>query len=274
MLGVGSTADTLYERFARTAIRYPDVPALEVDGERLSYAQLSNLAEGVSAALPAACGPGWRVSVYGGRHAATYAAYLAVLRRGAAVVPLHPGLPAARAAAICRAAGVRAVMVDPATPADPAVAALPDVAIVPADGDACNTAAATTPAGPDDLAYVLFTSGSTGRPKGVPIRHRHVARYLSHCVDRYSVGPGSRLSQAFELSFDPSVHDMFVAWSGGATLIVPSQPELLTVARFVADRGITHWFSTPSVISSPTGCAVLRPGPCRHCGGACSPANN
>src|SRR5439155_26175421 len=112
----------------------------------------------------------------------------------------------------------------------------------------------------DDVAYLLFTSGSTGTPKGVPIRHRNVAGYVAHGVERYAVGPGCRLSQTFDLTFDPSVFDLFVSWGSGATLVVPAEAEVLTPARFVTGRRITHWYSVPSVVSLARRLRGLRPG--------------
>jgi amino acid adenylation domain-containing protein len=112
----------------------------------------------------------------------------------------------------------------------------------------------------DAVAYTLFTSGSTGTPKGVPIRHRNLARYLAYAIDRYEVGPGSRLSQTFELTFDPSVFDMFVAWCSGATLVVARPDDLMTPVRFVNDNEITHWFCVPSVASLAMRLRALRPG--------------
>jgi amino acid adenylation domain-containing protein len=102
---------------------------------------------------------------------------------------------------------------------------------------------------PDDVAYVLFTSGSTGRPKGVPIRHRNVSPYLAHNIARFGVGPGCRMSHTFDLTFDPSVFDLFVTWGGGATLVVPGRAELLSPVDYLVDNEITHWFSVPSVVS-------------------------
>jgi amino acid adenylation domain-containing protein len=112
----------------------------------------------------------------------------------------------------------------------------------------------------DALAYILFTSGSTGRPKGVPITHRNVGAYLRHAIPLYGLGPGARLSHAFELTFDSSVHDLFAAWGSGATLVVAPRKELLDPARHVGERGITHWSSVPSVVSLARRHGLLRPG--------------
>nr|WP_042178180.1 AMP-binding protein [Kibdelosporangium sp. MJ126-NF4]CEL13028.1 non-ribosomal peptide synthetase [Kibdelosporangium sp. MJ126-NF4]CTQ98714.1 non-ribosomal peptide synthetase [Kibdelosporangium sp. MJ126-NF4] len=214
---------TLYSRFERTARRVPDATALEVGGEHLTYAQLRGLAERSARAIT-----GRRVALYCSRSVSTYVGYLAALCAGATVVPVNRDAPVSRNRDICRAAGVGMV--------------------VPENAPA------------EDIAYILFTSGSTGRPKGVPIRHRQVDDYLEYCVDRYQVGPGCRLSQAFDLTFDPSVFDMFVAWTSGATVVVPQRDEVLTPTRFVVERRISHWFSVPSVIALAKRLRGLRAG--------------
>jgi amino acid adenylation domain-containing protein len=262
--------NTLDSWFRRTARRYPDRPALEVGQERLSYAQLDDLAERLSTAYVDAVGGNPHVvGILCARSVAAYAGYLAALRAGATVVPLNPQFPAARNVAICKAARVDLIVVDDtgAPHADDVLAAT-TAATVRLTGpswwlDTRPVAPAADRrhrARPDDVAYVLFTSGSTGRPKGVPIRHRQLAEYLAFCVQRYDVGPGSRLSQAFDLTFDPSVFDMFVTWYGGGTLVVPQPGELLKPARFIVERRISHWFSVPSVISLADRLHGLTPG--------------
>jgi amino acid adenylation domain-containing protein len=112
---------------------------------------------------------------------------------------------------------------------------------------------------PGSEAYLLFTSGSTGTPKGVPIRQGNVSAFLEAVQDRYGLAPGARCSQCFDLTFDLSVFDLFAVWAAGATLVVPSRNDLLRLVRFIADNGLTHWFSVPSAISRTQASGRLLP---------------
>ncbi|KOX21536.1 hypothetical protein ADK67_26450 [Saccharothrix sp. NRRL B-16348] len=242
---------TLYEWFADTAERYPDLPALEVGDEVLTYRALRDAALGQAAAILAGHGrPPGRVALVTPRTVHAYVGYLAVQRLGASVVPLSPDHPDDRNLDITTRASVDVALVAPevaglfdALPARlrPTVVEL---------GESASTA--QLPRVPTDLereAYLLFTSGSTGQPKGVPIRHRNLARYLPHNIARFTGGPGSRVSQVFGLTFDPSVIDMFLPWGTGGTVVVAGKADLYAPVDFIVSRGLTHWYSAPSVIT-------------------------
>ena len=255
---------TLYDWFATSAALHKDRSALEVGDTTLTYAELSALVDALAARLLRHLhdAPPRRVGLLAGRSAVAYAGYLAVQRLGAAVVPLGPSFPAERNAAVARAARLDAVLAD-ATADHPGQLGAP--ALVLSDPELLGLPTSppvpfpTPPAQPEDLAYILFTSGSTGVPKGVPIQQRNVCAYLGHVVPRCGAGPGARLSQTFDLTFDPSVHDMFTAWGSGATLVVPTRGELLSPVRFVNRRALTHWNSVPSVISIAQRLRALAP---------------
>ncbi|BCJ67429.1 amino acid adenylation domain-containing protein [Polymorphospora rubra] len=260
---------TLYQRFAESAARHHDAPALRVAGHELRYAELLDRVERLATRLVTAHGrPPRTVGLCASRSLAAYVGYLATLRLAATVVPLGPAVPARRNRLVCASAGVDVLIVDDegrAGGAELAADGRTVVELLETAGHAWYDEPGARWTGsyagrPDDIAYTLFTSGSTGTPKGVPIRHRNLGTYLSQAVERYQVGPGSRLSQTFELTFDPSVFDMFVAWLSGATLVVAGPGDTLSPVRYVNDHQITHWFSVPSVISLARRLRMLRPG--------------
>jgi non-ribosomal peptide synthetase component F len=96
------------------------------------------------------------------------------------------------------------------------------------------------------IAYLLFTSGSTGQPKGVMVSHANVLHYVDCVIKRYGFTCNDRVSQTFDLTFDLSAHDMFVAWQSGACMCCPSQKQLIKPGAFINDAGLTVWFSVPS----------------------------
>ncbi|MFJ9379313.1 amino acid adenylation domain-containing protein [Streptomyces sp. NPDC101455] len=255
---------TVYDWFARSAATHPDVTALEVGTTHLTYAELRDLVERLAARLVTVVDgrPLRRVGLLATRSVTAYAGYLAILRAGAAVVPLGTEHPAARIAQIVTAADLDLVLAE--TAGSTTDVAVPVLTVGP--DELAALAAAPSPDTPhrqaeaDDLAYVIFTSGSTGPPKGVPITHRNICAYLELVAGRYAIGPDCRLSQTFELTFDGSVHDLFVAWAGGGTLVVLQRNQLLSPVKTVNALKITHWFSVPSLISFASLLGTLTPG--------------
>jgi amino acid adenylation domain-containing protein len=99
---------------------------------------------------------------------------------------------------------------------------------------------------PQAKAYLLFTSGSTGEPKGIEIAHQNVLDYLDHTQERLQLNCNDKCSQIFDLSFDLSVHDLFLTWMNGATLCIPEK-SIFNPVKFVIANNLTIWFSVPSV---------------------------
>lgn len=257
--------NTLHGWFSASVENVPDEPALIVDGECLTYAELDAASREAARLLPGSGVRPLRVGLLASRSVVAYAAYLGTLRVGGTVVPLNSANPAERNRLIAETAGLDVLV----TGGDQDVpfaeeTGLPVLRIGRDDlrpsATQSSTCADSLPAGPDDVAYVLFTSGSTGRPKGVPIQHRNVDAFLQYNITRYEVGPGCRVSQTFDLTFDPSIFDMFVAWGAGATLVVPSHEDLLDPVQFVTAQHITHWYSVPAVAAVAGRVGALAPG--------------
>ncbi len=112
----------------------------------------------------------------------------------------------------------------------------------------------------DALAYLMFTSGSTGVPKGVAVSHANVRALISRLAARYRLTSADRLSQMFDLTFDLSVFDQFMAWEAGACLVCPSRADVVNPARFIREHELTVWFSVPSVAMFMRRLGSLAPG--------------
>jgi len=108
-------------------------------------------------------------------------------------------------------------------------------------------------------AYLLFTSGSTGTPKGVLVNQGNVTSYLDYVGPSYAINADDRCSQNFDLTFDLSVHDLFVCWDAGATLC-PYPEQYLAPVSIINEKELTVWFSVPSIVKFASKLGHLEPG--------------
>lgn len=251
--------DHLWTYFERAWRAAPDRTALHVDGRGWSYDELAARALAVSDAVRRHGGGGPFVGLHAHRSIGAYAGVLGILHAGRAYVPLNPHLPMDRLATIAGLADLELIVSDAAREASAHELAARRTTV-------CRVAQAGGALGADaphlagQEAYMLFTSGSTGVPKGVPIRHTNVVAYVEHLLERFAPGPEDRFSQTFELTFDLSVHDLFLCWAAGASLYVLPQDQLMAPARFIREHGITQWFSVPSAAVLMDRMRLLKPG--------------
>ncbi|HEY0133776.1 MAG TPA: non-ribosomal peptide synthetase, partial [Nannocystis sp.] len=168
---------------------------------------------------------------------------LAVLKAGAAYVPLDPGYPQQRLACIVEDAAPRWIL---ASAAGAARLPVHGAEILPLDADS-PTYADSSEARPepfvraDDLAYVLFTSGSTGRPKGVAMGHGALRNLVEWHVAHPRLGRSARTLQFASLNFDVSAQELLTTWATGGTLVLVGEDtrrDVLALLGVLEERGV------------------------------------
>ena len=262
-------SDALIDMLAR---HQPDDTAVETGERKTSYKQLLNLTRAIREQIersPVGPGPIVVADNPGPGACATIAAAQAL---GRAYVPLSASHPDTRIQQIL-AAVEPALIVQSDWTANRLVDVLPNrYPLLTISRQLSNLSWARSPepevnwASPigSDIAYVMFTSGTTGRPKGVPVRVQSLMAYLDVATKRFGVQPCDRASHFFELTFDLSVHDIFVTLLGGGTLVVIPAEQRMLPARFLREKKISHWFSVPSAADSLHRVGALRPGVFPH----------
>jgi amino acid adenylation domain-containing protein len=216
-------AVTLAELFEQQVARTPDALAVVGGGMELTYGELNARASRLARHLVTlGAGPGRFVAIAMPRTPDVIVALLAVLKSGAAYVPVDPGYPADRIAFMLAESAPVAVLATAAVAAGlpgglPVVVDDPVTAGVLAGLDGENVPVA---AGPRDVAYVIFTSGSTGRPKGVMVEHAGAVSLACWAAAAFPAGELSRVLASTSLSFDVSVFEVFGTLAAGGCLEV------------------------------------------------------
>ncbi|MFI9008492.1 amino acid adenylation domain-containing protein [Actinosynnema sp. NPDC053489] len=238
---------TIPALFAAQAARTPDAVAVTCEGEHLTYRELDERTNRLAHHLVGlGAGPERIVALRFPRSLDQVVAVLAVLKSGAAYLPLDPAYPPERIAATVEDARPVATLSE-----------IPDLTGLPAT--------APTPAlRPDHAAYVIYTSGSTGRPKGVVIPHGNVVRLFSATDHWFRLGPDDVVSMFHSYAFDVSVFELWAALlHGGRLVVVPHAVSRSPrdFARLLADEGVTILSQTPSAFHQliperPTGLSL------------------
>ncbi|EPJ4688922.1 TPA: amino acid adenylation domain-containing protein [Serratia marcescens] len=241
-----SCAHVLFEQWVQ---RTPDAVAVVNDRDSLSYAQLNAHANQLAHQLIAqGVRPGDRVATSLERSVSLVIAQLAILKAGAAYVPLDPHLPVARQAWIIGDSGASLILCD--RDIDREIAG--EIACLRIDRLRQNpTHDPAVPRAGGAPAYIMYTSGSTGTPKGVMVTHQGILRLAIN--NRFaSFERGDRFAFAANPAFDASTLEMWGALLNGASLAIIA-PEVLTEAEALAAalvrQGINVLFLTTSLFN-------------------------
>ncbi|MEV6427918.1 amino acid adenylation domain-containing protein [Nocardia sp. NPDC051463] len=238
---------TMVEMFEQQVTATPEQIALASDELELSYLALDRRANRLAHWLiRRGVGPEDVVALRLATSVEFVVVILAVLKAGAAYLPIDPAYPAERTEYLLGDAGPKLTL-DPAAilAAEQEAATLPDRD--PVDTD--RTAALH----PSNTAYVIYTSGSTGKPKGVPVPHDAIAEHLSGFNAEWDLTPQDRVLQSTSVSFDASLLDIFVTLTAGARVVIPkpnAYRDIPYVADLITRQGVTVLHMVPSMLAT------------------------
>jgi amino acid adenylation domain-containing protein len=211
----------VHHRVAQHALATPDAPALVYGQEMISYQALHHRANAIAVHLRGlGIRPGDLVGISMRRSPELVAAFVAVLKVGAAYLPLDPDHPPARQSATILDAGARVVLVDTG-----GVIQLPPmrgvcVSDLAAVSDRAVPSDPAIEVHPESLAYVIYTSGSTGLPKGVAVAHGPFAMHCEATAALYEMSARSRELHFLSFTFDGAHERLWTALSCGAALVM------------------------------------------------------
>lgn len=252
-------AQVLHALLEAAARDRPEHAAVSDRGRVVTYAELNGRADAVASALvDAGVRRGDRVGVLLEKSIDAVACLYAVLKAGAAYVPLDPHTPGPRLAQVLADCEVRCVLASGGT-AGADMGAVVDVDCV----EPTSREPVATVVAPDDLAYILYTSGSTGAPKGVMVSHANALAFVRWAGAAFGLTGDDRLSSHAPFHFDLSVFDLYAAAAAAATVVlVPPEGSVFPVQlrRFVEHERVSVWYSVPSVLTQLASRASLAPG--------------
>jgi len=239
----------IHRLFEQQAQLTPDKTALAFAGQRISYGELNSRATlWAERLLDLGIGPECRVGVCAERSVELIVGLLAVLKAGAAYIPLDPSYPEDRLDFMLSDAGIELLLTQSALVGKFKHRAIEMLCLDndSAEGQAKRTASRSV--APDNTAYIIYTSGSTGQPKGVAVSHKNLLHSTLARTHYYREPLGCFLLLS-SFAFDSSVAGIFWTLSQGGCLCLPQQEDLsdpAALAGLIKQHRVTHLLALPS----------------------------
>ncbi|MEU0537733.1 amino acid adenylation domain-containing protein, partial [Amycolatopsis tolypomycina] len=245
--------ETFPGMFARRVAEAPDAVALVFEDVELTYAEVNARANRLAhLLLSRGAGPERVVALAVPRSLDMIVAELAVLKAGAAYLPIDVDYPGDRIAYMVEDAGPVCVVTTRDVEAK-LPAALPRVLLDDAALAKTSTVDPEVDIAPENAAYVIYTSGSSGRPKGVVLQHSGVAKLVATQVERFGVGPHSRVLQFASPSFDVAFWDLCLGLlSGGRLVVVPAERRVAgpALTEYAHAHGVDFMILPPALLDA------------------------
>jgi len=244
-----TSGETLVGRFRAVAARYGDRPAVHGPSGEWTYRELDAASDALAARVRPVAGRGERVALLCGHDITVVCAVLAVLKAGAAYVPLDPQQPDIRLATILADVGPALILAD-ADHLGVAERLAKGRPVQPVLDDGSAQPPLESEDAPDALAYILYTSGSTGAPKGIMQTNRNMLTHVLRFAHRLGLTAEDRVPMVARCTFDASLLDMFGALLTGASLHVidPYLPPPADLLEELVRRQVTVLHCTPTLL--------------------------
>lgn len=235
----------LHDFVAASADANPQAIAVTDQDRSLTYAELDRRAQRLSSGLvTAGVGRGKRVGLRLRRNVDLVVAILAVLRSGAAYVPLDPKYPSDRIDFIAEDADLALILVNDEDDIPFAGRNVRCMTLEKAQ-DLAGHAAPTHALSGSDLAYIIYTSGSTGRPKGVAIEHRNAVAFVNWCLQTFTTDQLSGVLASTSICFDLSIFEIFATLAAGGRIFLVDDLFAFSNAPFANAVTLVNTVPTP-----------------------------
>lgn len=250
---VPSTSGFIHDAFEKQAAMTPRADALSFIGERITYEELNKRSNRLAHHLiKLNAGPDTVIGVHLDRSPDLIISLLAILKSGAAYLPLGINLPAERTEFMIMESGASIVITRSSS------GLLTDcqhVVSLDLEQERINKEQDTDPEialDEENLAYIIYTSGSTGRPKGVQISRRAIKNYINWTLSAYPLSEGSGSVFHSTIMFDATATAIFpVLLSGGRIDILPEDDRLSAAgSRSAEDHNYSIIKITPAHIEA------------------------
>lgn len=248
--GIASVSNAIVSAFEAQVCRTPNAVAVICGEQSLTYAALNSRANDLAAKLRNdGFGPGRYIGLGFERSLEMMVALWAVVKSGAAYIPVDPAYPDSRIAHMASSARWAALLTQSSLAARfKAIANAGPVVLVDtmgSGGDVPNPVSQTKPADP---LYAIFTSGSTGEPKAASVYHSGFANLLQWYGSAFELDPACRALVLTSLSFDLTQKNLFAPLlAGGVVVLQPPGPyDLAAIGKQITTHGVTLVNTTPS----------------------------
>ena len=244
----------IHQLVEQHAEKTPNAKAVLFNNQSLTYAELNQAANRLAHYLQArGVRPEQRIAVCLERSLDLIVSLLAILKAGAAYLPIDPNYPLERQRYVLNDAKVSLLISHSALVAQ---IELSDIEILSVDDtvryadyshENCNSAVM-----PDNTAYIIYTSGSTGQPKGVLVSHANLLQSTLARHHHYSQAVGCYLLLS-SFAFDSSVAGIFWTLTQGGSLCLPIETEAkdpMRLGTLIAEQQVTHLLALPSLYAA------------------------